>query len=300
MESQEKLLLSDLPDDILVSILLFYHDNQLQISNPSKYSPSLADSLVHFIQLRFVSSRFNSLITSQILPKLIRLDISHSLPSSTLQFSSILKLFTRTHSCSQLFFLPGSQSGPILVSQLNSSVESTHEFTARILKLHLSMCTSLSMIDLNVFENLRVLHLDGCRSLTDSCFESIETGLILYNLIQLSLRWCVSIGNQSVQIIGNQCKSLKTLDIHGCDNINDDGIYRLLRGDSELYLTLEYIDLCFCSISDNTLHYLDSCHRLHTLRLPYKSENLWNCGTWTYSRLQKLRSTHPSLRVLFD
>lgn len=110
--------------------------------------------------------------------------------------------------------------------------------------------------------DLRCLHLAGCRFITNSALEALSKHC--RNLEELVLHGCTNITDSGLTSLVSGCRQLKYLDLNKCTHVGDAGICSISEACSASLKTLKLMD-CF-KVGDDAISSLAMfCQSLETL-----------------------------------
>ncbi|KAL0560882.1 hypothetical protein IC582_001297 [Cucumis melo] len=123
----------------------------------------------------------------------------------------------------------------------------------RLLSCSLITCESVKQLAYST--SLEVLDLRGCKSISDSCIDSIST---LCNLSSLNLT-STDITDDGLSVLGHGSLPIIRLSLRSCKRVTEEGIYRLFYGGGTMSKTLSALDLGHISgITDRAIQIIAS------------------------------------------
>ncbi|CAK9308609.1 unnamed protein product [Citrullus colocynthis] len=123
----------------------------------------------------------------------------------------------------------------------------------RLLSCSLITCESVKQLAYST--SLEVLDLCGCKSISDSCLESIST---LCNLSSLNLT-STDITDYGLSILGQGSLPIVQLSLRHCKRVTEEGMYQLFYGGGTISTTLSALDLGHISgITDRAIQIIAS------------------------------------------
>jgi F-box/leucine-rich repeat protein 2/20 len=106
-----------------------------------------------------------------------------------------------------------------------------------------------------------ILHLDGCKFVTDEVLKALSKNCP--NLQELGLQGCTSVTDCGLAVLVSGCRWIHFLDINKCSNVGDSGISNVSEACSSSLKTLKLLD-CFRVGDESILSLARFCKNLET------------------------------------